>query len=95
MAGKPYESLPQQELLYRLRAAIDTAVQYPSPKNVERAVRLAVEHPRGMRSSHVSHNLGVRRWEWLAANGVTIVGESVEIADSPAFKATITPEVRK
>lgn len=95
MARTPIESMSQPELLLRLRAAIDTASHYPSPQNVEVAVRLALEHPRGMRSSHVSHNLGARRWEWLAANGVTIVGEAVDIADSPAFKATITPTVRK
>ena len=95
MARTPIESMSQPELLLRLRAAIDTATHYPSPQNVEVAVRLAVEHPRGMRSSHVSHNLGARRWEWLARNGVVIVGEAVTIAGSPAIKSTITPQMKK
>ena len=48
-----------------------------------------------MRSSHIRHNLGVRRCEWLDRQGMAFVGESVEIAGMSAIKATITPEVKK
>jgi len=95
MSKTPIESMPQTELLHRLRAAIDIAIKAPSKVNIDKALALAIDHPRGMRSSHVSHNLGVRRWEWLGKRGVTFVGESVEIAGTPAFKSTITPDITK
>jgi hypothetical protein len=89
------EAMPQQEFLLRLRAAIDTAIRHPAQSNIDTAVRLALSQPKAMRSSHVSHNLGVRRWEWLSQHGVTFVGESAEVAGTPARKMTITPEVKK
>lgn len=95
MVKQPIESMPQPELLLRLRAAIDTAIKQPSQSNVDKAIKLAVDHPRAMRSSHVSRNLGVRRWEWLSEHGVMVVGEATEIAGTPAFKGTITPEIKK
>jgi len=95
MSRPKVESMPQRELLHRLRYAIDTAVAYPTPENIEKAITLAQAHPQGMRSSHVSHNLGAKRWEWLGQHNVTFVGESVEIAGNQAIKATITPEVQK
>ena len=95
MPKQPVESMPQKELLLRLRAAIDTATQYPTQEHTDKAVKLAVDHPRGMRSSHVSHNLGVSRWEWLSGHGYVQVGEPTEIAGNQAFKGTIEPEVKK
>lgn len=95
MPKPPVESMPQKELLYRLRAAIDTARAYPTRPNIDKAVQMAVDHPRAMRSSHISHNLGVTRWTWLEEHGVRFVGESVEIAGQPAFKGTITPDIKK
>ena len=95
MPKTPEESMPQQEFVLRLRAAIDTAIKFPTEPNIDKARGLAYEHPIAMRSSHVSHNLGVRRWEWLGERNITFVGEPVDIAGTPAFKGTITPEVKK
>ena len=89
------ESLPQKEFLLRLRAAIDIARRHPTQANIDRAIALTTSQPKAMRSSHISHNLGVRRWEWLSEQGVYFVGEDVEIAGNQAFKGTITPEVKK
>ena len=95
MPKTPEESMSQKEFLLRLRAAIDTTRKYPTDMNVAKAQRLAYDHPRAMRSSHVSHNLGVTRWEWLDRHGVSIVGERVEVAGLDARKMTITPDVTK
>jgi transcriptional/translational regulatory protein YebC/TACO1 len=95
MPRQPDEGVSQKEMVLRLRAAIDTARKYPSQENIDKAIKLAIDHPKTMRSSHASHNLGVRRWEWLGEHGVVFVGESVEIAGTQAFKGTITPEVKK
>ena len=95
MGKPPAESMPQREFLHRLRAAIDIARKHPTEVNISKAQQLAYGHPQAMRSSHVSHNLGASRWEWLSDHQVTIVGEEVEIAGNPAKKMTITPEVKK
>jgi len=96
MGGKPSaEPIPQREFLLRLRAAIDMARKHPTPQNIDQARRLAHSQPKAMRSSHVSHNLGASRWEWLGDHGVTFVGEEVEICGNTARKMTITPEVKK
>lgn len=59
-------SLPQRVLVYELRIAIDRAMAQP---RFEQAVwDLVYENPRGWQSSHVRHNLGVRRRAWLAAS---------------------------
>ena len=89
------EPIPQREFLLRLRAAIDNARAYPTEANISRAQKLAYSQPRAMRSSHVSHNLGASRWEWLGEHGVTFIGESVEICGNAARKMTITQEVKK
>jgi hypothetical protein len=95
MPPQPQEPLPQRELLYRLRAAIDTARRYPTMDNTERALALAREHPRGLRSKHLQHLLGRQRFDWLAEYGITTIGEPVEIAGIEASKKVITPEVTK
>jgi hypothetical protein len=87
--------MAQAEVLLRLRYAIDTAIKYPKQPNVEAAIRLANEYPHALRSSHLRHNLGQRRWQWLNANGIYPVGESVEVAGGFAIKGTITPEITK
>ena len=95
MPKTPDESMTQKEFCLRLRAAIDIARKYPTDLNVSKAQKLAYGHPKAMRSAHVSHNLGVTRWEWLDQHGVTIVGEEVKVAGLDARKMTITPEVKK
>ena len=67
--SQPTEGMPQTEVVLRLRAAIDTAIRFPSPNNVNAALAIAKAYPRAMRSAHVNHNLGQRRWEWLTENG--------------------------
>jgi hypothetical protein len=93
---KSIESMPQHEVLLRLRYAIDTARKYPRPENIESAVSLANDHPNALRSGHLKHNLGVERWRWLEENGVYPIGEPHEMAGVPAIKGAITrPEVIK
>lgn len=87
------EEFGQRDFVNRLRFAIDTARKYPSKRNREGAVALAQSQPKALRSSHVRHNLGKSRWEWLAAHSVYPVGEEGEIGGS--FKGTITPDITK
>jgi hypothetical protein len=87
--------MPQHEVLLRLRYAIDTAIKYPSQSNIDSAIKLASEHPRALRSKHLVHNLGERRWSWLNEYGVYAIGEPAEIAGSIGIKGTITPDVTK
>jgi hypothetical protein len=90
MPPRPTESMAQAEVLHRLRYAIDTAIAYPSPRNVEAATSLALDHPRALRSSHLTHNLGAFRWRWLDEHGVHEAGGAI------ALKAVVTaPEVVK
>lgn len=93
MPPRPAERLNQQEFVLRLRYAIDTARRYPTQRNRQEAVDLARSQPMALRSNHARHNLGMRRMEWLADNGVYPVGEEGSIEGS--FKATISPEVIK
>lgn len=62
--------MTQPEITLRLRAAIDTAITHPGRSTVEAAVEFAKQHPMALRSSHMSHNLGQRRWAWLNSHGV-------------------------
>jgi len=89
------EALPQRDFLLLLRAAIDTAIKHPTQSNIDKARQMAYAQPRAMRSAHVSRNLGATRWDWLTDHQVTIIGEEVEVAGTPARKMTITPEVKK
>jgi hypothetical protein len=93
--AKPAEGTPQREILLLLRASIDTAIAWPQQPNVEAALSLVQRYPRAMRSSHITTNLGPRRWDWLNERGIYPIGEPTEIAGSAAIKATITPEVTK
>lgn len=95
MPPRPMEGMSQVEVLLRLRYAIDTAIKYPTQTNIDAAVGFASRHPQALRSSHLQHNLGVRRWQWLNEYGVYPVGEPVEVAGSIGIKGTITPEVTK
>ena len=95
MPPRPAEGMVQAEVLLRLRYAIDTAIKYPQQPNVEAAIAFANEYPQALRSSHLRHNLGSRRWQWLNEHGVYAVGEPVEMAGSIGIKGTITPEVLK
>ena len=70
MPPLPAEGQAQHELLLLLRSHIDTATKYPSFVNVTRAVDFAKAHPRALRGGHFAHLLGVRRWKWLAEQGV-------------------------
>lgn len=93
MPPRPSEHLAQRNFVFHLRFAIDTARKYPSKRNREEAVALAQSQPQALRSSHVRHNLGASRWDWLASHGVYPVGEGGEIEGS--VKGTITPDVIK
>lgn len=79
-----------------LRAAIDTAIFYPKDLAVvNKAVGLALRHPRAMRSQHIIYNLGQRRMEWLNDHGIFPVMEGTTIAGLDAIKATISPDLVK
>jgi hypothetical protein len=73
--ARPTEAIGQAEFANRLRFAIDTARKYPSQRNRGEAIALAQSQPAALRSTHVRHNLGSTRWEWLELNGVTAAGE--------------------
>jgi hypothetical protein len=75
--------LPQRRLAYELRIAIDRAVRSPQPRFIDKVVKLVQENPRGMKSQHVLHNLGVGRREALAQfvptqNGRSLAAKEVE-----------------
>jgi len=66
------DRLTQRELLNELRVAVDRAMRDPQPRWVEAVVTLRRDNPRGMRSSHITHNLGEPRRTWLAQLDVTL-----------------------
>ena len=70
MPPLPAEGMAQHELLLLLRAHIDTATRYPTYEAVTKAVDFAKAHPRALRGRHFARLLGVRRWRWLAEQGV-------------------------
>jgi hypothetical protein len=61
--------IPQRELAIRLRIAIDRAMAEPTARWLAAVARLVQENPRGVASSHVTHNLGAARRAWLARFG--------------------------
>jgi hypothetical protein len=68
MPRRPLDTIPQEQLAYELRRAIDRAVRRPwDTPTLELIARLIAENPRSVRSIHVMHNLGAARCEWLAA----------------------------
>lgn len=96
MSGRPSaEGATQQEVVLVVRAAIDTAIAYPTAANDRNAVKVAMAYPKALRSVHVRDHLGQTRWDWLHKHGVFPVMEQTEIADLDAVKATITPTIRK
>lgn len=70
MPARPAEAVSQAEVVLLLRAAIDTAIAYPSVATVQSATNLAGSYPKALASAHVRHNLGQRRWQWLAEHGI-------------------------
>ena len=62
------DQLPQRVLLYELKRAIDRARHSPQPRWVEAVDALVEENPNGMKSKHITHNLGAARLEWLRAH---------------------------
>jgi len=70
MPSRPTEAVGQQRFAMDLRFRIDTAVTYPSKRNIEEAVALARSQPASLASRHVQHNLGKRRLAWLTTHGI-------------------------
>ena len=79
----------------RLRYAIDTAIAYPSQANIDSAIAYVDRYPKAIRSTHMRHNLGQKRWDWLNDHGAYPAGSATEVAGMPAIKGTIEPEVIK
>ncbi len=86
----PSEGMPQAEVVLRLRAAIDTAIRFPHEGNVQTALGLAQSYPKAMRSAHVQHNLGQRRWDWLTEHGYYAALDPSETDDR--VQGTVSPE---
>jgi hypothetical protein len=82
--------MPQTEVVLRLRAAIDTAIRFPHDANVAAALSIAKAYPRAMRSVHVNHNLGQRRWEWLSDHGFYPALDASDEDDQ--VQGTISPD---
>jgi hypothetical protein len=89
MPPRPAEGRTQQEVLHLLKYAIDTAIKYPRQTTVESARKMALDHPLALRSSHLRHNLGDRRWRWLNDHGIDPAGGTTNIADMPAVNPVI------
>lgn len=86
MASPPREYISQRRLAVELRYRIDVAMRAeeryaaggdPGPGNVApvsvslgRVRELTVDHPQGMLSRHVQHNLGPARMQWLREKGL-------------------------
>ena len=95
MPPRPAEGAAQHQLVLLLRYQIDTAITYPTWPNINSVRTFVNEHPQAMRSSHMRHNLGLFRWEWLSDHDVYVVGEPTVIAGMPAIKGTIEPDIKK
>ena len=68
MPPQPQEQTGQQVYLLQLRYVIDTAIKYPFKRNIEEALALIASQPKAYASSHVQHNLGKRRKEWITTH---------------------------
>lgn len=87
---QPAEGMPQSEVVLRLRAAIDTAIRFPSANNEASAIAIAQAYPKAMRSTHVNHNLGQARWDWLTEHGYYPALDPSEEDDR--VQGTISPD---
>lgn len=66
------ERLSQRQLALEVRIEADMADRDPQnrARAVERLRELVRDHPHGIRSTHVRHNIGVIRWRQMIALGV-------------------------
>jgi len=87
---QPAEGMPQTEVVLRLRAAIDTAIRFPNPNNVESALAITRLYPVAMRSTHLRHNLGQARWDWLTDHGYYAALDPS--SEDDRVQGTITPD---
>jgi len=93
MPPRPVEGRTQQEVLHLLKYAIDTAIKYPGKGTIASARELVEQYPIAMRSSHLRHNLGDRRWDWINRQGLYPAGSAHEIVGQPAIKGTAEPDI--
>ena len=84
------EGRPQAEVVLLLRSAIDTAIRFPHEANVQRALNYARTYPVAMRSAHIRHNLGQRRWDWLTEHGYYAALDPSE--EDERVQGTIKPD---
>ena len=63
-----------EELLLRLRFAIDTAIAHPSWLNIANACGIAEHNRKALGSTTVRKRLGKARWEWLNTRGIYPIG---------------------
>jgi hypothetical protein len=93
MPPRPVEGRTQQEVLHLLKYAIDTAIAYPGSGTITKARDLIAQYPIALRSSHLRHNLGDRRWKWINDQGLYPAGSAHEIAGMTAMKGTAEPDI--
>lgn len=79
--------LPQRKLAYELRIAVDRAMRSPQPRFVRRVRQLVEENPKGMKSRHVTHNLGVARRAYVARLVASQDGRSLAAVEEPDEEA--------
>jgi hypothetical protein len=66
-----------EELLLRLRFAIDTAIAHPQEPNIQMACAIAINYPVALRSNTLRYRLGRKRWEWLNQHGIYPIGGQI------------------
>ena len=64
--------LPQRHIAQQLRFLIDAAQIADERRRLEDIKSLVDSSPISSRSSHVRHNLGLRRLAWLAERGINL-----------------------
>lgn len=65
MTRRPQDAISQRQLIFELKAAIDRAERVQSDAAWAKVDALIAENPHAARSTHVTRNLGARRFEWL------------------------------
>lgn len=69
---KKVDPVPQRVLAQRIRYYVDQA-RYGNEAGYVKAIRVLIdENPNSSRSSHVAHNLGRKRLEWLHERGLLL-----------------------